>query len=60
MTEIERLTAARDALLPDQGEAPKPGFAAAQQALNEALKGALAGQSGQGVGDRLQTGGVGL
>jgi hypothetical protein len=36
MTEIEKLTAARDALLPDQGERPRPGFAEAQAALNAA------------------------
>ena len=37
MSEIEFLTAVRDALLPDQGERASLEFAEAQRVLNEAL-----------------------
>jgi hypothetical protein len=37
VTEIERLTALRDSLLPNQGEQPRAGFSEAQRALNDAM-----------------------
>lgn len=45
MTEIEFLTAVRDALLPDQGERASEGFVAAQRALNGAIARSVAMRS---------------